>query len=711
MPKKPSTPSQSTPSQSAHHPTHQLSDAITQLPGVGPAVAEKLHKRDIHRISDLLFILPLRYQDRTQITPVSELTYGEDAQVLVTIVSTGIKYGQRRMFVMETQDDTGWLTIRLFQFGKQQTQHLTVGTQLLVYGQAQINSGNQRWAMMHPEYQVITPQQPITLTHALTPVYPSLLGIGTKKIQRWISLALNCLHHEPLLDLPEPIRTTHQLPDLNTALIAIHQPHVGQSLDALLSPDNPNLVRLVFDELLGKQIALLRQKIAHQSENALAFTLNHAVYQRLIASLPFALTGAQGRVIDDIFSDLQHNKPMHRLIQGDVGSGKTLVALTAVLQATANGLQAVIMAPTEVLSEQHYLQAERYLAPLGVSVAWLSGKATAKQRRETLAAIQSGEAQLIIGTHALFQADVIYDQLALVVIDEQHRFGVHQRLQLRDKARSGDTPHLLVMTATPIPRTLAMTFYADLDTSIIDELPPGRQPIETLLLPQGQRETLINRIQHIIHAGQQVYWVCPLIDESDTLQAQAAEIVYQQLSASLPDMTVGLLHGRLNSDEKTAIIAKFQANEIQLLVATTVIEVGVDVPNASLMVIESAERFGLAQLHQLRGRVGRGSAQSYCVLLYQAPLSDNAKKRLQVIRENHDGFAIAKADLDIRGAGEILGTKQTGDMHFRIADLTRDEAWIAITYPIAQHIVAHDPVLADKLVNRWVGSSQHYADI
>ncbi|PIE45822.1 MAG: ATP-dependent DNA helicase RecG [Gammaproteobacteria bacterium] len=691
-----------------------LHSDVQALPGVGPAVAQKLGKRHIHQVADFLFLLPYKYQDRTRITAVNDLIYGEYAQVLVTVERARVQYGRQRSLVIDCYDDSGFLTVRLFHFSKAQMKLFHANKRLLVYGQVVQGLGQSsgRWAMMHPECSVLKTGEVVKLGDQLTPVYPNTLGIGSNKLRHWATVALSCLDKESLGDFPDSFLAKHHLSPLKQALRAIHQPRAGQKENDLLDPQSPHLRRVVLDELLAKQIGMLRKKAQTQQSDAFKLTLYSDKQGQLLAQLPFTLTAAQRRVVDEIFTDLAKPHPMHRLLQGDVGSGKTLVAFSAVLQAVANGLQSVIMTPTEILSEQHLAQAKKLLKPLGVGVAWLSGKITARQRRQLLGQIADGTAQVIIGTHALFQDDVVYQRLGLAVIDEQHRFGVHQRLLLKEKAQNtGKVPHILVMTATPIPRTLAMSFYADLDTSVIDELPPGRKPIETVLLSDGRRDELIERIKALVTTGQQVYWVCPLIEESEMLQAQAAEDVYQHLLKAMPELSITLLHGRQKTDEKSQIIADFQSNKVQLLVSTTVIEVGVDVPNATLMVIENAERFGLAQLHQLRGRVGRGSEKSYCVLLYQQPLSQTARQRLQVIRNSHDGFEIAKEDLKIRGAGEILGTKQTGEMTFRIVDLQRDVQMLSMAYKLAQQLMASKPQFADEIVARWVGENEHYLDV
>lgn len=691
-----------------------LQSPLTELAGIGPAVAEKLNKRHIYQVGDFLFLLPYKYQDRTAITPIADLVYGHSAQALVTVQAARVQYGRQRTLVVECFDDSGFLTVRLFHFSKAQMNLFKPDARVLIYGQASegLGGGAGHWTMMHPEIKVLKYNETPKLSQQLTPVYPSTLGVGSVRIAQWATAALACLADEPLADFPSEFLQAQGLSPLKSALPALHQPAVGQRESDILNANNPHLKRVVLDELLAKQIGMLRKKAHAKQADGFALVLNEQRQSSLLQELSFSLTKAQSRVITEIFADLEQHKPMHRLVQGDVGSGKTIVAFSAVLQAVDNGLQAVIMVPTEILSEQHYQQAQKLLEPMGVSCGWLSGKLSAKKRRDLLAQMADGSMQVIIGTHALFQDDVQYQCLGLAVIDEQHRFGVHQRLLLKEKAQhTGKVPHMLVMTATPIPRTLAMSHYADLDTSVIDELPPNRQAIETVLLSDSRRSELITRIQALVATGQQVYWVCPLIEESDMLQAQAAEEVYEHLIATLPDLQVALLHGRQKSDEKAAIISDFQANKVHVLVSTTVIEVGVDVPNATLMVIENAERFGLAQLHQLRGRVGRGAEKSYCVLLYQQPLSQTAHQRLQVIRRTQDGFEIAQEDLKIRGAGEILGTKQTGEMSLRIADLERDGQWLEMAYTLAQELMDTNPTFADEIVARWVGDAELYLDV
>jgi len=687
-----------------------LQSDILALCGVGPAIKTKFAQADIHNIGDLLFVLPYKYQDRTRITPVAALQYGQSAQVLVSIQSANIQYGHRRMLILHTHDNSGTLIIRFFHFSKAQTQLFKPQTQLLAYGQVVKSKG--QCAMMHPEYQVLPTHEVPVLTKTLTPIYTGALDTHHRQINRWIEQALDLAEHEGIVDLPEETLQQYRLAPILTALKAIHRPAVGQHSNNILNPDSTQFRRLVLDELLARQVGMLRRKAQIQSAQAFACQIDRQKLKNLTDTLAFTLTNAQQRVICKIYQDLALNKPMLRLLQGDVGSGKTLVAFATALQGVANGLQTVIMAPTEVLAEQHYLQAQKQLTPLGVECIWLAGKIKAKLRRKRLARIADGQAHIIIGTHALFQDDVVYNRLGLVIIDEQHRFGVHQRLLLKEKAQNtGRSPHVLVMTATPIPRTLAMSHYADLDTSIIDELPPNRRPIETVLLAHSRRHELIERITHLVAKGQQIYWVCPLIETSEVLEAQAAEVLYQQLKENLPELDIALLHGRQSSKEKAQIIADFQAHRYQLMVSTTVIEVGVDIANATLMVIENAERFGLAQLHQLRGRVGRGTEKSYCVLLYQPPLSENTRKRLHVIRHSQDGFAIAQADLDIRGAGEILGTRQTGDMQLKIADLSRDQALLALAQPLAKTLIEQYPHIAAAISQRWLGSAENYLDV
>ena len=571
--------------------------------------------------------------------------------------------------------------------------------------------------MYHPEYQLLNQAQPPALAETLTPIYPATEGVTQQRIRDLCGQALKLLEQHSIEDwLPAELANSHSNYSLVDALHLLHNPPPGTAINLLAEGEHPAQQRLASEELIAHHLSLLRlrQKIQHQAAPALL--PDQAAADRFLAQLPFTLTGAQQRVASDISADISQPIPMLRLIQGDVGSGKTVVAALGAVQAVANGMQAALMAPTEILAEQHRVNFEAWLAPLGIRIAWLTGKLKGKAREVQLAAIADGSAQIVIGTHALFQEAVEFHNLGLTIIDEQHRFGVHQRLALRKKGavidaeldEEGSTPHQLIMTATPIPRTLAMSAYADLDCSVIDELPPGRKPIETVVLNELRRNDVIERVRASCQDGRQAYWVCTLIEESDVLEAQAAEATAQELQLLLSELSVGLIHGRLKPKEKVQIMQAFKAGEINLLVATTVIEVGVDVPNASLMIIENSERLGLSQLHQLRGRVGRGSQSSHCVLLYSAPLSGNGAARLKIMRETNDGFKIAEKDLEIRGPGEVLGTRQTGDMQFRIADLQRDAHLLPEVKRMAIKLLQEYAGNVDPLIGRWLGHSEQY---
>lgn len=685
-----------------------LTSPVTDLKGVGVAVAEKLNAKGIMRVADLLFILPLRYVDKTKITPIANTLVGQSVQLCVTIQSANIRYGGRRSLHLVATDSSGTIDIRLFHFGKSQLSSLTVGASLLVYGQ--VSAYKNGVSMMHPEYKVLKSGQIPTLSETLTSIYPSVGDISTKRLSDWIAQAVTLVQQLDYQEFSEDFLREHRLSDLTSALAQIHQPSIEQGVIHFDDASHPALRRLVLDEVLSKQLALITQRQTVQIEPSMPITIDEHAHQAFLSALPFTLTNAQTCAIHDIFTDIAKPIPMHRLVQGDVGSGKTLVAFSACKQASKAGLQSVLMAPTEILAEQHFIGATRFLAPHGLTVVRLSGKLKAAEKRDTLVRIASSEADVIVGTHALFQDDVAYHRLGLVIIDEQHRFGVQQRLQLRDKT-DGYRPHLLVMTATPIPRTLAMSYYADLHTSIIDERPPGRQPITTVTLPASRLSELSERIASLCAQGRQAYWVCALIGESEHLNCAAAEDRFAHLQAQLPNLRIGLLHGQLATEEKAETMQRFADGEIDVMVSTTVIEVGVDVPNAVLMVIENAERFGLAQLHQLRGRVGRGEHQSFCVLLYQEPLSDIATQRLTVIKENDDGFKIANEDLRIRGAGEMLGTRQTGEMAFRITDIERDAALLELGYAMAEDLIATKPKMVEEILTRWQMRDKEYLNV
>ncbi|KKN19113.1 hypothetical protein LCGC14_0948980 [marine sediment metagenome] len=671
-------------------------------------MAERLLKLGILTVQDMLFHLPLRYEDRTRLYAISELSLHSHVSVEATIETSQITFGKRRMLVCQINDGTGRLTLRFFNFTAAQKNAFSAGKIIRCFGE--IRRGRVGFEMSHPEYSIsdTSNEQPVATT--LTPVYSTTEGLKQLSIRALSEQAIDLLHKYSVEELL-PSKWQLSSMALSDALLLLHRPPNDVDVTALEQGTHPAQQRLVFEELLAQNLSLLKVREQGQQVKAVALNPVNTLESQFLEQLPFAPTNAQSRVVAEIKGDMQHAYPMMRLVQGDVGSGKTLVAALSALTAIAQGFQVALMAPTEILSEQHGVNFTTWFNQLGITVAWLGGKTKGKERVATLEKIASGEAQMIVGTHALFQDEVKFNNLVLIVIDEQHRFGVHQRLSLREKGKFGDCyPHQLVMTATPIPRTLAMTAYADLETSVIDELPPGRTPITTVALPDTRRDDIIARVKLACNEqGRQVYWVCTLIDESEVLQCQAAEDSALQLKEALPELNVGLVHGRMKSAEKQAIMSEFKAGNIHVLVATTVIEVGVDVPNASLIIIENPERLGLAQLHQLRGRVGRGATASHCVLLYHAPLSHTAQKRLGVLRDSNDGFVIAERDLEIRGPGEVLGTKQTGLAEFKIADLTRDKHILNQVRPIAQQMLKQHPEAVDPLIQRWLGNKQNYA--
>ena len=690
---------------------------LTVLPGCGPKLAEKLAARGLLTLQDLWLQLPRQYEDRTHISPIALLRPGDTVQVegRVQAVQRGFRY--RPLLRVAIADDSGaTLVLRFFHFRSAQVNQFRVGARVRAYGAAR--PGQNGLEIVHPSYRVLDDDGDEELGESLDPVYPAVEGVGPVSLRRFIAAALDRIPDDAELELlPPDLRGG--LPSLREALLTVHRPPREADLGALLAGTHPAQRRLALEELLAHNISLRRQRIARQAHAAPALA-DARLALALRDALPFPLTGAQQRVFDELQGDLSRPVPMLRLVQGDVGSGKTVVAAMAALMAVAGGRQAALMAPTELLAEQHMANLEGWLAPLGIQLAWLAGKVTGRARAGTLARIASGEAQVVVGTHALMQEGVEFADLALAIVDEQHRFGVHQRLALRDKGASGGTgvPHQLVMTATPIPRTLAMSAYADLDLSVIDELPPGRTPVRTVALASSRRPELVERIRAACAEGRQAYWVCTLIDEPEDgegpgaalrIEAEAAQTTFARLSEQLPELRVGLVHGRMKPAEKQSVMAAFKAGELDLLVATTVIEVGVDVPNASLMIIENAERLGLAQLHQLRGRVGRGSAESSCVLLYRAPLSQTARLRLETMRESNDGFLIAERDLELRGPGEVLGTRQTGLAEFRLADLSRDADLLPRVQEMADSLLEQAPAVADRLVVRWIGSAMRFA--
>ncbi|MCI4568585.1 ATP-dependent DNA helicase RecG [Lysobacter sp. CFH 32150] len=687
--------------------------SLSSLPGVGPRVAEKLAARGLLTLQDLWLQLPRQYEDRTALTPIRALQPGVAAQVEGTVeaVERGFRY-RPSLKVAIGDGSHATLVLRFFHFRAAQVAQFSPGARVRCYGTPR--AGGHGLEIVHPSYRVIEHES--ALGEQLDPVYPAIEGIGPASLRRLIGLALDKLPDDEALELlPRAMRDSLRLPSLREALLTVHRPPRDADVAALLAGTHPAQRRLVLEELLAHHLSLRRQRIALQQHRAPALAGKGRLAERLRDALPFALTQAQHRVFEQIRHDLAQPHPMLRLVQGDVGSGKTVVAAMAAMLAVEAGKQAALMAPTELLAEQHLNNLRGWLEPLGVRVAWLAGKVTGKARAAVLAEVASGDAQMVVGTHALMQEGVAFNDLALAIVDEQHRFGVHQRLALRDKGAGGRVgvdavvPHQLVMTATPIPRTLAMAAYADLDVSAIDELPPGRTPVQTVALSAERRPELIERIRGACAEGRQAYWVCTLIDDSDEVVAQAAQSTFEALSAALPELRVGLVHGRMKAIEKQATMRAFKDGTLDLLVATTVIEVGVDVANASLMIIENAERLGLAQLHQLRGRVGRGSAASSCVLLYQSPLSLLAKQRLETMRQTHDGFVIAEKDLELRGPGELLGTRQTGLATFRVADLARDAGLLPQVRELADQLLAESPDIADRIVQRWVGGAARYA--
>ena len=688
-----------------------LDDPVIKLNGVGPKLARTLERLKILHVGDLLFHLPLRYQDRTRLTPIGALRIYHAAQIEGTIEAAQIVFGRRRSLVCRVSDGTGALHLRFFYFSRSQQNRLAAGRRVRCFGEAR--RGPKTIEMIHPECQVIDLDDPPPVAEALTPIYPATEGLHQARLRKLTDQALAIMDAYEAVDelIPIGIMDKLGLPGLHEALRFVHRPPPDASTEQLAESVHPAQRRLVFEELLAHQISLKRLR-----ENARNFAApkvaGSSLRARLFNAFGFELTHAQQRVIEEIDRDIASGVPMLRLLQGDVGAGKTAVAAAVTTVLIEHGFQVALMAPTELLAEQHARNLHRWFEPLGVDVVLLTSRLTKAARAPLLERLASDQPALAIGTHALFQSDVAYGRLGLIIVDEQHRFGVDQRLALRDKgAREGFRPHQLIMTATPIPRTLAMTAYADLDVSVLDELPPGRKPVGTAVLPETRRHEIVERIAAAGREGRQVYWVCPLIDESEALQYQAATDTAEQLAEALPEIRIGLVHGRLPDKDKDAAMAAFVQGETALLVATTVVEVGVDVPNASLMIIENAERLGLSQLHQLRGRVGRGGQQADCLLLYKVPLSPMAKRRLQVMRETTDGFVIADRDLALRGPGELLGTRQAGASQFRIADLSRDAGLLLDVQKTATQLLSEHPIAAGKLVGRWLAERVEYANV
>ncbi|WMQ74094.1 MAG: ATP-dependent DNA helicase RecG [Sodalis sp.] len=680
---------------------------LNTLSGIGPSIVSKLARLGLETLQDLLLHLPARYEDRTKLYPIGEALPGMTVTVQGKIMNSDVSFGRKRMLTCRLRDDSGILTLRFFHFNAAMKNSLSPGQWVTAYGE--IRRGQLGGEIIHPEYHVISECNQVTLAAALTPIYPTTEGVRQATLRGAIDQALKLLDITPVPELLPP-ELSSALMSLADALRMLHHPPPEISLDDLALGRHSAQRRLILEELLAHNLSMLAVRAGVQKDRALPLRADNLMSRRFLASLPFSPTGAQRRVVAEITQDLARDVPMMRLVQGDVGSGKTLVAALAALCAIGDGRQVALMAPTELLAEQHAQNFRNWFAPLGITVGWLAGKQKGKARQTQQEAISDGRMSMVVGTHAIFQEKVRFAGLALVIIDEQHRFGVHQRLALLEKGVArGLHPHQLIMTATPIPRTLAMTAYADLDTSVIDELPPGRTPVTTVAIPDTRRAEIIQRVhQACLQEQRQAYWVCTLIEESDVLEAQAAEVTWQELQSALPELRVGLVHGRMKASEKQQLMQAFKAGEVQLLVATTVIEVGVDVPNASLMIIENPERLGLAQLHQLRGRVGRGAVASHCVLLYKSPLSKTARLRLQVLRDSNDGFVIAQRDLEIRGPGELLGTRQTGNAEFRVANLLRDQAIIPEIQRLAQHIHQHHPDSARALIERWMPERVRY---
>jgi ATP-dependent DNA helicase RecG len=673
---------------------------------VGPKLAEKLAALGIHEVEDLLFHLPMRYQDRTRVTPIGTCREGQEVLIDGEVQLADVAMGRRRSLVVRLRDGSGGITCRFFHFSAAQKRGLSPGTRLRCFGQ--VRRGSAGPELYHPEYRVVG-DTPVPVEAAMTPVYPGTAGISQQQWRKLCGQAIaEIARHPPRELLPD--NAAHHF-SLSEALRFLHAPPPDTPVETLQQNTHPAQLRLALEELVAHHLTLQQLRRRQRRCTAPPLAPVPQALAGFLARLPFDPTTAQRRVIGEISTDLEQDFPMLRLVQGDVGSGKTLVAAAAAIQAVSHGYQVAIMAPTEILAEQHWQSFRTWFEPLGITVTWLSGRRKGRARAEALDALADGTAAIAVGTHALFQSDVAFARLGLVIVDEQHRFGVHQRLSLTEKAASaGGMPHQLVMTATPIPRTLAMVAYADLDSSVIDELPPGRQPVNTLLVENTKRDRVVQRVAHACETGQQAYWVCTLVEESDQLQAQAAEAAANHLREALPNLKIGLIHGRMKPAEKDAVMAAFKQAEISLLVATTVIEVGVDVPNASLMVIENPERLGLAQLHQLRGRIGRGGQASHCVLLYQSPLSAGGRQRLQALRESTDGFRIAEQDLALRGPGEVLGTRQTGLMNFRVAKLPLHDSLLPRVAALARGI-QQDPEIEQQLVERWTGSVQRFGHV
>ncbi|OBX06976.1 ATP-dependent DNA helicase RecG [Gallibacterium salpingitidis] len=682
---------------------------ISVLSGVGAAMSERLSRLGISSVQDLLFHFPLRYEDRTHITPLKDLRPDSYVTIEGLVQTCEVQFSRRPMLIVSLSDGSSKVMLRFFNFNAAMKNSFTTGARVKAFGE--VKRGRFMAEIHHPEYRIIRHNEPLEMEENLTPIYPSTEGLKQASWRKLTDQALALLTKKTVQELL-PVTFNPSGYDLKTAIQFLHRPPAGTMASVLEKGEHPAQLRLAFEELLAHNLAMQQSKQQTKQHSAKILTYHSDIKQRFLATLPFTPTNAQLRVVSDIEQDLAQSRPMMRLIQGDVGSGKTLVALLAALIALDNQQQVAIMAPTEILAEQHFYNFSQWLAPFGIEVGWLAGKVKGKKRQQVLQQIQQGEVQVVIGTHALFQEEVEFQALSLVIIDEQHRFGVEQRLMLREKGvKNGVYPHQLIMTATPIPRTLAMTVYADLDISIIDELPPGRTPIKTVAIAEDRRDELVQRVYRACSKDQrQVYWVCTLIDESEVLEAQAAEALAEDLKKALPMLRIGLVHGRMKPQEKQEVMSVFKEGDIDVLVATTVIEVGVDVPNASLMIIENAERLGLSQLHQLRGRVGRGQIESFCVLLYKTPLGKVSRQRLDIMRTSNDGFAIAEKDLEIRGPGEVLGVKQTGAAEFRVANLVRDRKLLPAVQRCANQLLLEHPEHAMLLIKRWLNQKTIYSN-
>ena len=681
-----------------------MSNDLTSLRGVGPAIEEKLTKLDVHSQADLLFLMPIRYEDRTLVTPIGTLSHDQQVLIQGRVLLTNIVYRGRRTLLSQLSDDTGMVTLRFFSFSNQQAKNLSRNTLVRCFGRVRKTATGIE--IIHPEYQIIDPDNIPPLASTLTPIYPSTKGLSQGKLRSMIKLALGSRLNSVEELLPKEITDLLHVMPLGESLEAIHSPPKTEQEEGF----SPAKLRLVTEELIANQLALKRIKRTTQLNKAIALK-NIKEKNNLIKQLPFTLTNSQERVVREIEEDLMVPRPMMRLLQGDVGSGKTVVAALAIAIAAGSSAQAAFMAPTELLAEQHYNNLKVWFDPLGIEVVLLKSKLPAKEKKQILGSIEDGTSSIIIGTHALFQGAVNYNNLALVVVDEQHRFGVDQRLSLMNKSISGSVPHQLIMTATPIPRTLAMTAYGDLDSSVINELPKGRGTIETVVVSEEKREGVVSRVMDEIKKNRQIYWVCPLIEESEELNFEAVETTHKNLKSKLKNCSIGLVHGKLDSLKKTKAMLDFKNGKQDVLVATTVIEVGVDVANASIMVIENSERLGLSQLHQLRGRVGRGEHKSICILIYKKPLSSMAKMRLSAIRESNDGFYISEKDLELRGPGELLGTKQKGIIGLKIADIARDAHLLPKINKLCADFEENYPKQAEKLIHRWVGNQIEYRKV